>query len=61
MLSLTAVKGSNGRRLRVRCECMSGVAPGRKVDPRTAYDDLGEVDTIAAARDLHTTHKEARP
>lgn len=60
VLSLTAVKGSNGKKLRVRCECMSGVDPRKRVDPRTPYDDLGEVDTIAAARELHTTHQEAR-
>lgn len=53
---LTATPRSNGRQLRVRCECMSGVPARRPVDIRTPYDHLGDVDSVKEARALWRSH-----
>ena len=57
VMALTATPRSNGRRLRVRCECMSGIDPRRLVDYRTAYDHLGDASNIFEAREIWKHHR----
>lgn len=57
VMALTITPGSNGRSLRVRCECMSEIEPLKKVDYRTAYDHLGDAPDILEARKVWKEHR----
>jgi hypothetical protein len=58
-LVLTAKKGTNGKVLNVRCECMAGTQapPGRH---HYAYDPVGEAPDLPAAVALWTAHRDSR-
>lgn len=59
VLMLTSTPRSNGRQLRVRCECMSG-STRAQVDVRTPFDHLGDVDTIPEGVALWDEHKQQK-
>lgn len=53
-LITTAVKGSNGKRLRVRCKCM---AEYKNVSDRYVnYDHLADVDSLEKALQVYENH-----
>jgi hypothetical protein len=62
VLHLTGVKGSNGKRLNVRCWCMSGQT-GKPRLLFTGFPSLGEVDSTTEAVELFHAHQrgELRP
>jgi hypothetical protein len=51
---LTAVKGSNGKRLRVRCKCMAE-CPNVK-DNYYNYDPIGDVNNLEEAITVYDEH-----
>lgn len=51
---ITGVKGSNGKRLWVRCKCMAEY-PNVK-DNYYNYDPLGDVGTLQEATEMYDKH-----
>lgn len=57
-LVLTAARGTNGKLLRVRCECMAQVVLVEAVRPYTNYDVIGETrGGLEAALELWRAHQ----